>query len=411
MIQVVTYSGNDERYNGDGIEQYSLHDIRSLDEYDINVINLDSSHLWVNEYRTTGSINKMDDLKSISKMISNSNSSNIVIILPQNKVFRCDKNPMYPRYEKQEELKNMLEDLTGNILSQMYQSFSSIELVYENTKTLIENSEFMASFYFTSNNRLLEEIINNPVLKSIKSNKATVIKKKNVYLTTLCIESYETLLAFFREIKLLVDNEEAPEWITDIKMFDDTVQEEIISDYDTKIQEAKRQIAHANLILEANNKLKAALYTNGDELVGIVFEILEEMLGCDLSGFVDVKKEDVSFVIDGYTFIGEIKGVNHNVKKQYISQLENHYQEYLDEHEGLDEKDIKALLIINHQKNKPVSEREPIMDAQMELAKRYGSLIIETYTLLKLLEKYRAEEISREEIVTLLKNNTGVLKM
>ena len=411
MIQVVTYSGNDDGYNGDGIEQYSLHDIRSLDEYDINVINLNSSHLWVNEYRTTGSINKMDDLKSISKMISNSNSSNIVIILPQNKVFSCDKNPRYPRYEKQEELKNMLEDLTGNILSQMYQSFSSIELVYENTKTLIENSEFMASFYFTSNNRLLEEIINNPVLKSIKSNKATVIKKKNVYLTTLCIEGYDVLLAFLREIKLLMDNEETPEWITDIKMFDDITQEQIIADCGAKIREAKQQIGNANLILEANNQLKTALYTNGDELVEIVFKILEELLDCDLSCFVDVKKEDVSFTIDGYTFIGEIKGINQNVKNQNISQLENHYQEYLDEHKDLEEKDIKALLIINHQRSKSIFDREPIMDPQIKLAKKYGSLIIETYTLLKLLEKYRAEELSREEIIDLLKDNTGILKI
>lgn len=411
MIQVVTYSGNDDGYNGDGIEQYSLHDIRSLDEYDINVIDLDSSHLWVNEYRTTGSINKMDDLKSISKMISNSNSSNIVIILPQNKVFRCDKNPRYPRYEKQEELKNMLEDLTRNILSQMYQPISNIELVYENTKTFVEKNEIMASFYFTSGNKLLEETINNPVLRSIRSNKATVIKRKNVFLTTLCIEGYDALLAFLREIKLLMDNEEAPEWITDIKMFDDITQEQIISDCGAKIREAKQQIGNANLILEANNQLKTALYTNGDELVEIVFKILEELLDCDLSCFVDVKKEDVSFTIDGYTFIGEIKGINHNVKNQNISQLENHYQEYLDEHKDLEEKDIKALLIINHQRSKSIFDREPIMDTQIKLAKKYGSLIIETYTLLKLLEKYRAEELSRGEIIGLLKDNTGILKI
>ena len=38
MIQVVTYDGKDTRYDGDKIDQYSLHDIRSLDEYEIDVI-------------------------------------------------------------------------------------------------------------------------------------------------------------------------------------------------------------------------------------------------------------------------------------------------------------------------------------------------------------------------------------
>ena len=46
MIQVVTYDGKDTRYDGDKIDQYSLHDIRSLDEYEIDVIDLSSPHIW-----------------------------------------------------------------------------------------------------------------------------------------------------------------------------------------------------------------------------------------------------------------------------------------------------------------------------------------------------------------------------
>lgn len=155
--------------------------------------------------------------------------------------------------------------------------------------------------------------------------------------------------------------------------------------------------------------MKSILYTNGDELVDVVFDILEEMIGCDLSEFVDEKKEDFLFTVNNYVFIGEIKGVNHNVKNENISQLELHYQGYIDEHEGVNVNTIKALLIINHQRKKDLKEREKIKDTQVKLAERNGSLIIETYTLLRLLEKYRKKLITRDTIIEMLMNNTGYL--
>ena len=46
------------------------------------------------------------------------------------------------------------------------------------------------------------------------------------------------------------------------------------------------------------------------------------------------------------------------MKKGNVSQLENHKQEYSDEHE--DEAEIIALLIINSQREKAPREREPV---------------------------------------------------
>ena len=48
-IQVITHSGKEVKYNGSGIKQNSLHDIQSLDEFDINVIDLSAKTLW--EYK------------------------------------------------------------------------------------------------------------------------------------------------------------------------------------------------------------------------------------------------------------------------------------------------------------------------------------------------------------------------
>ena len=66
---------------------------------------------------------------------------------------------------------------------------------------------------------------------------------------------------------------------------------------------------------------------------------------------------------------------------------------------------------MNHQKSKPVQEREPIMEKQINLAKRNGSLIMDTYTLLKMLEKYRQGTMLREDILKNLKGTTGLLSI
>ena len=143
----------------------------------------------------------------------------------------------------------------------------------------------------------------------------------------------------------------------------------------------------------------------------MVFEILEEMLGCNLSDFNDKKKEDFAMEIDGIHYIGEIKGVNHNVKSANISQLDVHYQSYIEENEIGDQENSKALLIINHQRNKPLGSREDVHDQQIKLAKRNGSLIIETEILLKLFERFKSEEITSGECIEILSQNIGLLRL
>lgn len=56
---------------------------------------------------------------------------------------------------------------------------------------------------------------------------------------------------------------------------------------------------------------------------------------------------------------------------------------------------------MNHQKNKPVTERENVHEQQINLAKRNGSLIIESYILLKMYDKYTKNELTREECINM----------
>lgn len=403
MIQILTYDGNKGQLEGNNVVVNSLHDARSLDEFEINIIDLSSSGFWKNWGHSRKTIDEINDFQSVARMIDNSKDTEIVILFPQNTMFTYNMRYEDRRDWERCELKNMIGDLK-EILSELYSKIGYLDIVYENTVTNIGNSDVSAAFYFNN-------IENKVFTRSKKSNKATTIGYGKVILSTLDISCYQEVNDFFKKIGLIKDKQNIPEWMEEIKMFDDNVQFEKIRQNNDIIRSATDAIAEAQAVIDKNMRYKSILYTNGDELVDVIFEILTEMLGCNLSEFEDKKNEDFLFDINGVTFIGEIKGVNHNVKNENVSQLDVHYQKYLDEHEDCDSDNIKAILIMNHQKNKPISDREPIHENQIKLAIRNGSLIIDTMTLLRLFEKYIKQELSRAQCVEILKSNIGFLNM
>lgn len=403
MIQVLTYSGDESALFGNNIKINKIHDAESLDSFSINIVSLQSRSIWFCRGNDTKSINDIDDLKSLAFMIKNSTHSHNIILLPQNEIFTYCTHFHSSKDWYKRELKNMIPNFKS-ILEQLYKPLSDIDIVYENTKTKIEDKELMSAFYF---NGIKEDVLS----KSVGSSKATTIGYGDVILSTLSIKSYEELVSFLRAINLIQDKSKAPKWMEDVKMFDDERQMEIIQENNRAIKVANDNITIAMDVINKNNEYKSILYTNGDELVKVVFEILEKMLGCNLSEFQDEKKEDFLFDINGNIFIGEIKGVNHNVKNENVSQLDVHYQGYFDEHEEVNPENVKALLIMNHQKNKPLNQREKVHDQQIKLAERNKSLIVETMTLLKLFEKYLAGDITRERCIEILGSNVGLLKI
>ena len=92
--------------------------------------------------------------------------------------------------------------------------------------------------------------------------------------------------------------------------------------------------------------------------------------------------------------------------------MEVHYQKYIDDlqDESLESK-VRGLLIINPFRTKPLMEREPIHEKQIALAKRNGSIIIETETLLKIFDLYQKGMITSSEIVDKLANFSGLLSI
>lgn len=401
VIQLLTKSVREE-FKGDEFVISSLFKPQSLDAYEINIIDLSDSEIWRNEDGGNKSIDDINNFRSIADMILNSKKTKILILLPQNIQFQC----FWTKYNKYEiALKDMIQNLSY-ILSILSKYFDSINLMYENTQTKLINNVYNAAFSFNhpDEGRIL--------LYSEKSNKPTaVMLYNNIIATTLEINEYAGLMELLTALKLIHTKQDVPPWFENVRMFDDDEQFKVIEDNNKAIEIANGWISDARKKIDVNNEYKSILYTNGEELVRVVFKILEKMLGCDLSQFEDKKAEDFLFEIDNLVFIGEIKGVNHNVKNENVSQLDVHYQGYLDESDEKSEKQVRAMLIMNHQKNKALDDREPVHEKQIQLAHRNGSLIVETITLLKLFERYLAGSVSREECVKLLGTQTGILNI
>lgn len=401
MIQMLTYTGKEKGFKESDLTLNSIHDAQSLDEFDINIINLQDEKLWSNKTKSNRTINDIEDIVSLKTMIYNSKKTKIVIVFPQNYHFKSDY--WSDRYNESCEIKNMLPEIMQLIMSKLYTPIGNLGLVYENTKTKVGENLLEAAFYFNFSENVL--------LWSEKSKKQTAISFDSIVMTSLKLDTYTTTIGFLESIGFIQKESEAPKWLEEVKMFDDDRQIEIIRENQEKIQAAKTNISLAKETIEKNNKYKSVLYTNGDELVNVVLEILERILGCDFSNFEDKKKEDFLVTVGDHIFIGEIKGVNHNIKSENVSQLEVHYQGFLDGNPDQDTNRVHAILIMNHQKNKPLQDREPVHERQIGLAERNGSLIIETYTLLKMFEKYLNGEANQSQFVEILSSNTGLLKI
>lgn len=416
MIQIITYDINKYKDFSDKIYKISkLGEIQALDDFEICVIDLTNGYLWNYNGDQPISVNCYKDLLTIKEAIINSNSTKIIIVLPQNEkisynqTYEWNGNTKNYYYVSSIQLKDNKANLMKIINDNLFR-LEKIGVTFEKTKTSIENKNMDADFNFI--NYKSEQF--EALTFSQNSNKVTTINKDKIFITTLKILDDNEKLKLFIEnyCKEKQEKEETPEWINDIKFFNDEQLNQDKENNLTKINELKQSNIKIDKELEKNLEYKSILYTNGDELVEVVMSILDELLDYDSSKFVDEKREDFLIKKEDITFIGEIKGVSSAIANKNVSQLDVHVQGYLDnlQEEGTEEK-VKGLLIINHQRNKPLGERQEVHEHQVNLAKRNGSLIIETKTLLKIFEKYKLGKISKEKCKKLFEDNVGLLEI
>lgn len=405
-IQLIEYNEMQYKNYHTDIEVSNFNNLKSLDNYDINVFNLSNSNIWNNKSDTENKPTEItiltSDFKSIKTMINNSKKTNIVICLPQNSQYHCK----YYNDNKYYQLKDMIPTLS-KILEQLI-PFNGFSIIYENNINQIGNELISSSFYF--NEKEFEDIT-----FSKDSEKVTTIKKANIILTTINLinkEKPEQLLEFLKEVKLINKKIDLPDWIYSYEFNDDQEQQNNIIKAKEQIQIQKEIIRKANDKLQKNLHFKSILVTNSDSLVNVVFEILEYIFDISLKDFNDEYKEDFLFKKDNLTYIGEIKGVTSNVKYENISQLEVHYSKYLDklQEEG-NEENIKKILIMNYERTKDINKRDKINAMQIKLAEKNCTLIIDTKSLLTIYDKVLQSILTKSQVINYISSNSGIIDL
>lgn len=375
-------------------------DVVAFDCFDINIIDLNYSCLWVNSGITYESINRMHDFVMLSELIRKRQKSKVVIIYPVNYNFRYNRKSSSNEYWHSIELKNMLSQLNTCILSRISTSFNTMKLIFECSTTILENCEFESEFSF-------ELFSGEPITRADKCNSVTTIHVGNdVYITTLHPDSFEDLMKYILQVFSEVDNV-YPEWIKNFEFYNDAELNKKVLDNEKLIEKAVFENNSYNAQLKKNIEYKTVLFTSGNHLVKVVFDILQQLLGCDLSNFKDEKREDFRFSINGKTIIGEIKGVGKNVSKSHVSQVMTHALEYAED-SNIPIEEISKILIITPQREKPVEEREPVSPDVIHDADLKGVLIIKTDMLLKLFSDFLNNKISRENIEQIFLEGTGL---
>lgn len=413
MIQIITYDINKYSEYSDKLYKISkLGEIQALDDFEICIIDLSSKGLWQYKNGNPNNVNSCNDLLTLKEAILNRKKSKILIVLPQNVTFyysyTYDYNKGY-KFDDSIQIKDNKDNVIQIVSKHLYE-LGDLKISYERTTTKIDDDIIDADFNFIN----VENGKFEPITFSSNSNKITTIQDEDVFITTLDLNKGEEIIKHFIE-KYCKDKdkkESRPEWVYNITFFNDEQLNQDKGNNIKQINELKKVNVKIDRELEKNLEYKSILYTNGDELVQVVMSILDELLDYDSSEFVDEKREDFLIKKEDITFIGEVKGVSSAIANKNVSQLDVHVQSYLDnlQEDGKEEK-VKGLLIINHQRNKPIEERQEVHEHQANLAKRNGSLIIETQTLLKIFEKYKLGKITKEECKKLFEDNVGLLEI
>ena len=386
---------------------------KTLDSFDVNIVDLQDDSIWKNNDDNPLEINVSCDLISIQKNIETSRKAVNIILFPQNYSFKywfyADSYYSEEYYHNSFCLKDKI-DIVKRIMEDIIPKTSSREnwginygLGYENSETICGRSHFKSAFCFTT---LYPEKIST---KAKDSNKATtILVLENCYLTTLLLSDGNcNLMDYLTFIGINEKGQaEIPEWINNFDFFDDAEQRKEINKNTNIIKQAQEKIEKANEILDKNLYYKSVIYETGDNLVKVVTEMLGKLYNYDMTNFVDKKDEDFRITLEDKVFLGEIKGINTNVKKANVSQVLQHTSSFEDDNKNLL---VKGLLIINHQRDKTLEERENINSDIIKFATKNDVLIIQTIDLLKIFEKFLNCEVTSEKVIEQFASQSGLI--
>ena len=156
-------------------------------------------------------------------------------------------------------------------------------------------------------------------------------------------------------------------------------------------------------------RYKSSLFLSGDELAECISEIFSHGFGLSVDTKDELREDFKVLDCDGEPIcLCEVKGTNKGVKREYINQADSHRSR-----SGFQD-DFPALLIINTniKNSRTITEKnQKVAKEQIQHAVKMNILIIRTLDLLELLKIYLNRQLSVEDIIKLLCNNKGWLKV
>ena len=380
-------------------------DFELIDKFDYTIIDFSENEIWESDIVDDTKLGIEKNLEKLNETISNSSSKKVIFLFPQ--------DISWSRINRYGASINISKRRTQfrNILIRRCFLHNTVGIGAVTNETSLNNITTKSDFFF-------QDIIHyyEPLTVSKYSNHPTTIRSFfcGIIFTFLSLATETNLIDFLETIGIAVPHSNMPKWLEDYHWYNDDNLYNTIQKNKIEIEALNKENKECSEKIKNNEFYKTILISQGDELVNTILKIFEEIFEIDASTFVDKKIQDFDMTISDVTILFEIKGISTNVKNQNITQLDLHESRFIDE---LNDKkcpipaNIRKVLIINHQRDKKISERESINDQQIRLAEKKGVLIIETFTLLTLLERFRKNEITKDIISNYFINSIGLLKV
>ena len=403
-IQYINYNGS---FTSNLFKINKLNSPESFDDYDINILDLSDKNIWTNNSSSTQNLNCISDINSIATMIKKTKNK-ILVVLPQNILFRFDSRTTYDKtqvFQQSKELKNNISLLNNIIEVLLGSKFNNSWLIYNKTKSKIDNEIIPCDFVF---HNVTDE---QTATVSTTRTSVTTINYLGKYFTTLNLKTEDNFMSLLKELKWISTEEsEIPEWVSHENLLNDNELKNKKEKIKKELESLNKEITAIDENLQQNLYYKSILYKTGDDLVDVVNIMLKELIDYNYEDFVDKKEEDFLFENNQKFFIGEIKGINSNIKRSNITQTATHRNIFL-EIEGNENKEVYAIAIINRQRTLAPNERDNVTEDVINLAKLDNVLIITSETFLHLFEMFKKQKITKEEIIKLLSSNVGILQL
>ena len=399
-IQYISYVDN-RNFESESITRKTFSNPLAFDNFDVTVISLQNPEMWKNKESGTTSIDCIKDLHNLGQMSSASNASLILFLLPQDYTFRSRLN-YGEKYFHSTSIRKILPDVTSLISKSL--GISSVALSPGAEITLLGHGEYNSAFSISA-----LELIDEGRVQRGNGNGITVYLTDDYAATTIQIDDSDSLLGFLEDIGF-IDREFAtyPDWLDTVPFLDESDLIDRLESKRAKIAELEHECALIEENLDEYRDKKLILCTKGSKLQDSVASMLEEILPRE-KVFVDEGEEDYRFETNDRAFLFEIKGSEKSLKRDHISKTDNHVQVYEDSHaEDQEGRVPKGILIFSEEIEKPPSEHLPYVETQLELAKKYGVLVIPALSFLKLYEKFHRGEVTTDQLQEKLWYETGL---